>query len=164
MASLAPGNGWFPHRSPNSTLGAPSARNGKVARRQSIRERRNASEVPPVGNPVITHAATGAVGGTISTKPDSPVSDPVNASRPATWAMAWGVLAAVVALLIWVGFMGAYVGGAVALGIPWTIVAVAMAAIHVLAAILIVLLCVRIGRNLLLSAAKRNQSNANAVA
>jgi hypothetical protein len=154
MASLAPGNGWFPHRA----YGSREAQYGKAVRRQAIRTSRNVYELQHIGIPVISPTAVGAGRGRISKILDLLEIEALKAGRAASWMLAWGVFAAVLALILWLGLMAAIVGGAVALGVSWTTAAVAVVATHILAAIVIILLGVRIGRNLLLSAEKRSQA------
>jgi hypothetical protein len=153
MASLAPGNGWFPHRA----YGSPQAYNGKAVPRQTIGTSRNVYEIRHIGIPVISRTAVGSGRWIISKTLNLLVIESLKTGHTATWMLAWGVFAAVLTLILWLGFMAAIVGSAIAFGVPWTTVAVAVVAIHILAAILIILLGVRIGRNLLLSAEKRNQ-------
>jgi hypothetical protein len=157
MASLAPGNGWFPHRAYRS----PKAHNGKGVPRQPIRASRNVYEIRHTGIPIKSSTALGSRRGIISKIVDLLVSESLKAGRTATWMLARGVFAAVLAVILWLGLMAAIVGGTAAFGVPWTTAAVAVVATHILAAILLILLGVRIGRNLLLSAERRNQATEN---
>lgn len=154
MASLAPGNGWFPQR----TYGSPKAHNGKGVPRQPIGGSRNLYQIRHIGIPIQSSTAVGSGTGRISKILDLLEIEDLKAGRTATWMLAWTVFSAVLGLILWLGLMAAVVGGAVALGVLWTTAAVAVIAIHILTAILIILLGVRIGRNLLLSAEKSNQA------
>ena len=152
MASLAPGNGWFPHRS----YGSLRANAGNAVRSQPVRASRNVPAVRFAGDPAISPAAAPSVRTTISAVLDLFLIEDLKTGRAASQMLTWGVVATVLAIFIWVGCMSAYVGGAVALDVPWTTLTVAMTAVHILAAILIVLLCVRHGRKLLESAKQLN--------
>ena len=160
MASLAPGNGWFPRRQPYGMRGSPNSRNDKVERRQTLRTSRNAVEVRRSGNAGILLAAAGSrhVQETTVKPVDLPASESVMTGKAATSMTAWDVLAAVLALLMWVGGMAAYAGGTLALGVPWTTLAVAMSAVQLLAAGLVVLLSFRVGRDPLPASERRSHA------
>jgi hypothetical protein len=85
-------------------------------------------------------------------------------SRRAASMLAWGVVGVVLVVMMWVDCMAAFAGIAVAWGVPWITVAVAVTAIQILAAILIMRVGIRIGRNLRLSAANRSQARASEAA
>ncbi len=114
MASLAPGNGWVPPRA----YGSRETYYGKAVRRQPIRASSNEHEVRHVGIPVMSPIAVGSGRGRISKILDALVVEPLKAGHTATWLLAWGVFAAVLPLIIWLDFMTAIAGGAVALGVP----------------------------------------------
>ena len=160
MASRAPGNGWFPYRA----HAAPQARNDNAVRRQALPAGRNVDEVRHSRIPLISPTAPGSGRAITSPLFDVLVMESLQAGRAAAWRFAWGVFAAVLALIIWVGLIAACAGVAVALGVPWTTLAAALTGIHVLFAILIILLWVRIGPPRLSSALTRKQTAASAAA
>ena len=86
MASLAPGNGWFPRRQPYGLRGSPNSRNDKVERRQTLRTSRNAVEVRRSGNAGILLAAAGSrhVQETTVKPVDLPASESVMTGKAAT--------------------------------------------------------------------------------
>ena len=140
MASLAPGNGWFPHR------GFPRNYNGRGARKQPVHGSGRIYELRRIGFPFIpTATASVAKGSGTSNIPNRLATTPIDDSRAAASMLAWGMFAAVLGLIVWVGLMAAYAGGVVAMGVPWTTVAVAMAGVHVLLGILLMLFFARIG-------------------
>ena len=85
------------------------------------------------------------------------VADSVKAGRTASWVLGWCLFSLVAASLIWLGLAGVLVAAALLHGVPWITVAVAAALIHGLGVTLAVLMSLRIGRGMLLSAEKRTQ-------
>ena len=96
----------------------------------------------------MTPAVAGNAAGITSKILELLIVESLNAGRAATWVLLWTIFGAIFTFLVWLGLVGALVGAAIALGVPWMIAAVAVTAAHILAAVLIFLLCVRIGRRL----------------
>ena len=142
MASLAPGNGWFPHR---RTVSHGNYSGSTTARRQAGQDGGNVYALRRFG--VFASLGKGGATGSVSSLPDLVAMNSSNDSRTAAAMLAWGVFAAVIALILWVGCIAAFAGGAVAMGVPWTTVAIALIAVHVLAGVLFLSFCSRVSRS-----------------
>jgi len=151
MASLAPGNGWFPHRTPSSRS------NGYAERRLTAAS--NVYAFP--GTPNTLTAANrwqAASRSSVATRLAALlVADSVKAGRTASWVLGWCLFSLVAASLVWLGLAGVLVAAALLHGVPWITVAVAATLIHALGATLAVLMAQRIGRRILLSAERRTR-------
>jgi len=154
MASLAPGNGWFPRRAYSSL------RNGEsVERRRPLNGASNVYSFPGTPNtPAAASRWHAARGSAVATRVAAVLlADSIRAGRTARWMLGWGLFGLVAASLAWLGFAGVLVAAALLYGVPWATVAVAATLIHALAATLAVLMGLRIGRRILHSAERRNQ-------
>ena len=151
MASLAPGNGWFPRRTVSSRHGVSAERRLPAAG--------NVYAFPGTSN---TFAAANrwqaGSGSAVATRLAALlVADSIKAGRSASWVLGWCLFSLVVASLVWLGLAGVLVAAALLHGVPWITVVVAAALIHALGAILVVMIGLRIGRRMLLSVEKRNE-------
>jgi hypothetical protein len=68
---------------------------------------------------------------------------------------ACGVVAAILAVSAWFGFMAALALWAVSLGIPWVIAVTVISSANLLAAAIVTSVCIRMSRNLLFRATRR---------
>jgi hypothetical protein len=148
MASLAPGNGWFPHQASRQSgpaqHPAPLQATGNVYAFPSSRSFANRGQAAP-------GPATAARLATLL------LADSIKSGRTATWVFGWCLFTLVAATLVWLGLAGVLVAAALFYGVPWATVAVAATLIHALGAALAVLIARRIGRALLLSLETRNR-------
>ena len=151
MASLAPGNGWFPHRTPSSRS------NGYAERRLPLRAASNVYAFPGSSNTAANRWQAASRSSVATRLAALLVADSVKAGRTASWVLGWCLFSLVAASLIWLGLAGVLVAAALLHGVPWITVAVAAALIHGLGVTLAVLMSLRIGRGMLLSAEKRTQ-------
>ena len=153
MSSLAPGNGWFPRRTPSSRYG------GSAERRLSLEAAGNVYAFPGTSNTLATaNRWQAASGSAIATRLAALlVADSIKAGRTATWVLGWSVFTLVLASLVWLGLASLLVAVALLNGVPWITVAAATTLIHMLGAALVVLMGLRIGRSMLHSAEKRTQ-------
>lgn len=71
------------------------------------------------------------------------------------WIVACGALAAILAVTAWLSLVGAVAMWAVSYGISWTAVFIAIALVNLLAAALLMSICVSKSRDLLFSATRR---------
>jgi uncharacterized membrane protein YqjE len=71
------------------------------------------------------------------------------------WMVACGAIAAILAVTAWLSLVGAVAIWAVSFGISWTAVFIAIALVNLVAAGLILWLCVSMSRDLLFSATRR---------
>lgn len=71
------------------------------------------------------------------------------------WMVACGAIAAILAVTAWLSLVGALAMWAVSYGISWTAVFIAIAFVNLLAAALIISICVSMSRDLLFSATRR---------
>jgi hypothetical protein len=71
------------------------------------------------------------------------------------WMVACGAVAAILAVTAWLGVMAALALWAVSLGISWEIAVAAISLANLLAAVIIALACMRMSRDLLFSATRR---------
>jgi uncharacterized membrane protein YqjE len=71
------------------------------------------------------------------------------------WMVACGAIAAILAVTAWLSLVGAVAMWAVSYGISWTAVFMAIALVNLLAAALILSICVSMSRDLLFSATRR---------
>ena len=139
MASLAPGNGWFPNRNPERSHEPRQ----KLARIAASGES-NVYEFPPprLGSPVRPEASRGFVGGALA----SLLAQSSRNGRSTSWFVGWCVFGLALASLAWFTLIGALFAAALIFGVPWVTAALAFGAAHALAA---ALLGVRISRTLL---------------
>lgn len=153
MASLAPGNGWFPHRAHSSRQG------GSAERRLPLKTAGNVYAFPATPNNLTADRWRAAASGpAVATRLAALlVADSIRAGRTARWALGWCLFGLVAASLVWMGVAGVLVAAALLHGLPWIMVAVAAILVHVLGATLAVLMGLRIGREILLSAERRSQ-------
>lgn len=143
MASLAPGNGWFPNRNPERS---------HESRRSSLPGRSAASDsnvyaFPPTraGLPARPEIEDGLVNGAFS----SLMARQDRAGRSTSWIIGWCVFGLALASMAWIAMIGALFAAAIIFGVPWLTAAVAFGAAHVLAAALAALIGVRVSRTLL---------------
>jgi hypothetical protein len=71
------------------------------------------------------------------------------------WMVACGAIAGILAVTAWLSLVGAVAMWAVSYGISWTAVFIAIALVNLLAAALIVAICVSMSRDLLFSGTRR---------
>lgn len=71
------------------------------------------------------------------------------------WMVALGIAAAMLAVAAWLGFMGALALCAVAYGVTWITAIIVLALINLLAAAIVMFVCVRMSRDLLFAATRR---------
>jgi uncharacterized membrane protein YqjE len=71
------------------------------------------------------------------------------------WMVACGAVAAILVVTAWLGFMAALALWAVSLGIPWAIAVAAISLANLLAAAITALVCMRMSRDLLFAATRR---------
>lgn len=71
------------------------------------------------------------------------------------WMVACGAVAAILVVTAWLGFMAAFALWAVSLGIPWATAVIAISLANLLAAAITVSVCIRISRDLLFPATRR---------
>ncbi len=144
MASLAPGNGWFPNRNPersqDARRGSPVIRNAATAESNvyAIRPARTSPATPP-------ESERSFVSGALSPL----LANSVRSGRSASWIIGWCVFGLALASMAWVTMIGALFAAAITFGVPWMTAAVAFGAAHVLAAALAALVGVRVSRTLL---------------
>jgi len=152
MASLAPGNGWFPHR-------IHSSRHNGGAERQPVAVNGNVYAFPRTSAALASaNRAQVAAGPAVATRLAALLlADSLKSGRTATWVLGWCFVTLVVAAVLWLSLAGALVAAALFYGVPWASVVLAATLIHALGAVLAVLMGRRIGRALLLSLEKRNQ-------
>lgn len=152
MASLAPGNGWFPHKA------NPSRHGGTPEYRLPLKSAGNVYAFPGTPN-----ALARANRWRVAAEPAAAtrlaallVADSLKSGRTATWVLGWCLFTLVMATLVWLGLAGVLVAAALLYGVPWATVAVSATLVHVLGAALAVLMGRRIGRDLLVSLERRN--------
>ena len=99
MASLAPGNGWFPHRTYSSRNG------GYAERRLPLKASDNVYAFPGTPKTLAMPNRWQAVSGSaVATKLAALlVADSIKAGRTARWVLGWFVFSLVVASLVWLG-------------------------------------------------------------
>jgi hypothetical protein len=142
MASLAPGNGWFPSQSSES-------RRQAVVGRKVIPGQSNVYPFPPA-RPAAGSGMTAAdLRGPISRAAASVLLESARRGRSGAWLLGCTAFGLVLATLAWMGLAGALFAAAIVAGVPWITAAGAFAAAHVLAATVATLVCVRVARNLL---------------
>ncbi len=127
MASLAPGNGWYPNRSYPVLRPTYAPRRG-YANVYAFPRARNS--VPSVADP---HPAE-------VTKLQRGETSP---------ALRWPVATFLLGALAWLGLVAALGAAALGLGVPLLTAVAVLAATHLLAATLALLIGVRVGRKLL---------------
>lgn len=150
MASLAPGNGWFPHRA------HPSRSSGHAERRSPMKTASNVYAFPGTPNPLTARQA--ASGSAVATRLAALlVANSIRAGRTAGWVLGWCLFGLVLASLVWLGLAGVLIAAALLYGVPWVTVAVAATLTHILGAGLAVLMGLRIARGILLAGEKRSQ-------
>jgi hypothetical protein len=142
MASLAPGNGWFPSQS------SESRRQAGVARK-AIAGPGNVYPFPPARPAARLRMTAVDHRGPISRAAASVLLESTRRGRSSTWLLGWSAFGLVLATLAWLGLAGALFAAAIVAGVPWITAAGAFAAAHVLAATVATLVCVRVARNLL---------------
>jgi positive regulator of sigma E activity len=151
MASLAPGNGWYPRRTPPSRRGVIAERRPAVAG--------NVYAFPGTSNPfTLANQWQAASGSAVATRLAALlVADSIKAGRTVSWVLGWCVFGLVAGSLVWLGLTSVLVSTALLYGVPWITVAAAATLIHMLGAALVVMMGLRIGRRTLLSVEKRNR-------
>ena len=149
MASLAPGNGWFPHRSPASRH--------SVAAERRLTAASNVYAFPGTSNTAANRWQAASRSAVATRLAALLVADSIKAGRSASWVLGWCLFSLVVASLVWLGLAGVLVAAALLHGVPWITVAAAATLIHGLGVTLAVLMGLRIGRGMLLSAEKRTR-------
>jgi hypothetical protein len=140
MASLAPGNGWFPHRTHGSAKNSHEHRRTAVSNVYAFPAARWQSSNPGTSR--------SALAGRLATLL---VAESLRAGRTVNWVLGWCLFGIALASLVWLGLAGVLVAAALLIGIPWSTVAIAATLTHLLGSILVVLVCRRIGKALLLS-------------
>ena len=140
MASLAPGNGWFPQR-------AYDARRSVYAvRKLATNPGGKVYEFPPVGPGATPRARAGvSVIGKIAALL---AAEATHAGRGAAWALTWCIFALALSSMVWLALVGGLFAAALTIGVPWTAAAIAVGATHLLAAALAILVAVRIGKRI----------------
>ncbi len=162
MASLAPGNGWLPHRGCETPrLYAVRSQNAplrlSVARAGSSRPAGNVFTFPsPGAGPHLSrNSQPGYLDRWISrwaidaNAPDDGVAGPRS-----NLVLTWCVLG--VASMAWMGLLGALCAGAIALGVSWALAVTAFGSAHLLAAALV---GIRISRALAATELRRSSSH-----
>ncbi len=143
MASLAPGNGWFPQRTHGSAKSSHERPRTAVS---------NVYAFPAARwQPSDPGAARSALAGRLAALL---VAESLKAGRSVNWVLGWCLFGIAVGSLVWLGVAGVLVAAAHLIGIPWTTVAIAATLTHLLGTLLVVLVCRRIGGALLLSLEK----------
>jgi hypothetical protein len=143
MASLAPGNGWFPHRTHGSGKNSHEQRRTAASNVYAFPSARWQPSSPRASRPALADRL-----GTLL------MAESLRAGRTVNWVLGWCLFGIAVASLVWLGLAGVLVAAALLIGIPWSTVAIAATLTHLLGSILVVLVCRRIGRALLLSLEK----------
>jgi hypothetical protein len=145
MASLAPGNGWFPHRTPGSSKSTHAERPRTASS--------NVYAFPAARwQPSDRKASGSALANRLAALL---MAESLKTGRTVNWVLGWCMFSAVLASLVWLGLAGVLVAAALLIGIPWMTVAIAATLTQLLGTMLVVLMCRRIGRGLLLSMDKR---------
>ena len=146
MASLAPGNGWFPNR--NSERSHDPRRGSPPIRSAAFGEN-NVYSFPPARTdaPARPEAERGFVTGALS----SLLAQWDRSGRSASWIVGWCVFGLALASMAWITMIGALFAAAIIFGVPWMTAAAAFGAAHVFVAALAALVGVRVSRTLLAS-------------
>lgn len=154
MASLAPGNGWFPRRPPASRTSGNADRRGLPAASNvyAFPERPGIAAAPRWDN-----ASNAALATRLATLL---VAESIKAGRTGGWVLGWCVFAIAMASLAWLGLAGALVAAALAIGVPWMTVAIAAAITHTLGIALWAILGVRFGRKAVASMERKRLRSA----
>lgn len=143
MASLAPGNGWFPHRTHGSAKSSHKRQRTVVSNVYAFPAARWQPSDPRAARSAISSRLAALL-----------VAESLKAGRTVNWVLGWCFFGIALASLVWLGLTGVLVAAALLNGIPWTTVAIAATLTHLLGLLLIVLVCRRIGGALLLSLEK----------
>ena len=153
MASLAPGNGWFPHRTD------ASRRSASGPHRQPGNTVSNVYPFPGFPNALDTGRWKAASGSAVANRLATLlVAESMKSGRTAGWVLGWTAFGLVLASVMWLGLATVLIAAALLIGVPWMTVAVAATLTHALGATLAVLMGLRIGRSILQSIEKRNQA------
>ncbi len=140
MASLAPGNGWFPQRTYDAR------RSVYAVRKLATNPEDNVYEFPSVGPAVAPQTQAG--GSVIGKAAAFLVAEAAHAGRSGAWVLAWCIFALALTPIVWLGLVGALFAAAITFGVPWTTAAIAVGTAHLLAAALAVLVISRIGKSI----------------
>lgn len=143
MASLAPGNGWFPHRTHGSAKSSHEHRRAAVSNVYAFPAARWQPSDPTASRSALANRLAALL-----------VAESLKAGRSVNWVLGWCLFGIALGSLVWLGVAGGLVAAALLIGIPWTTVAIAAALTHLLGSILVVLVCRRIGGALLRSLEK----------
>ena len=140
MASLAPGNGWFPRR-------PHASRTSGTADRSGLPTATNVYAFPDRPGITVAPRWDDAAPASLATRfATLLVAESTKAGRTAGWVMGWCVLAIALVSLAWLGVAGALVAAALAIGMPWMTIMIAVAFAHTLGIGLFVIFGVRFGR------------------
>ena len=152
MASLAPGNGWFPHR-------AYDARRSVYVPSKPTSAGDNVYLFPPTrAAPMRANPPHGPLARLLA----ATILEYTRAGRSAAWVIAWCLFGIALASMAWLALVGALLATALAMGVAWTTAVVALGAAHVLAATLAGLVGVRLGRTLIAPRAQASRPKKSA--
>lgn len=143
MASLAPGNGWFPHRTHGSAKSSHERPRTEVSNIYAF----PAARWQPSDPRALRSALASRLAALL-------MAESLKAGRTVNWVLGWCLFGIALGSLVWLGVAGVLVAAALLIGIPWTTVTIVATLTHLLGTLLVVLVCRRIGGTLLLSLEK----------
>ena len=143
MASLAPGNGWFPNQvatTPRSPSAVPRRAEGAPS---------NVYEFPPVRAAAASRNVSLTDRGVLARIVAGLVAEAARAGRSDAWLIGWCLAGVAMVCVAWIALVGALFAAAVLVGLPWVTAAATLAAANALAGLLVVRTGLRHARKLL---------------
>lgn len=154
MFSCGPGNGWYPYLPYNVV---PEQQSGAAQAVDAAAKNAGAGAEKPRAEGIFGEVsiALASARETISQTLELLSLETRRAGLTLMWMVALGIGAAMLAVSAWLGFMAAVVVCAVAYGMGWVTAIIIVALINLLAATMVISVCVKMSRALLFDATRR---------